>query len=256
MPLVWIVDFWWRIFSAIVAPQIYIHNQVRNIIHRQLRTQAKALSMLHRRSPAELPMSHQRPMECTLEEGSIPASRSRTRMTRRQVFTKVRNTIKALSLAYAMCYIGMLVVSGYGALTRELLFDTIDKQILEIGAVCLAPVHIGHGADMPYVSFGHRSRYPRMIAPTILSVSGREIVSSERSTLCDEEGPPVDRLRREIVTIMFKSHPFLTNETAIVFGDESICLQHMVDIFAGENPCEVRSYTRPGTGAPVVKNEL
>ena len=248
--------FWWRVFRVIVAPQIYIHNQIKLLVSIHIQRHTRTLGMFRRRPAAGLPMSHQQPVECTLEEGSVPARHASRRRTRKNVAALVGKAVRAVSASVVLCGALMLVYFGHCALKREMTFDALDKRLLEIGAVCLAPVHIGQGADIPYVSFGQKSRYPRMVSPTIVSTSGKEVVSSERSTLCGEDNPPVDRLRREIVAIMFKSHPLMTNETAIVFGDESICLQHMVDMFNGKDPCEMRPYSRTKSGGNSIKKEL
>jgi len=202
------------------------------VLFARLRTRGKT---------SDLPISLAQNIVRTIEDGLVPARRQRR--SSKHTISAASTLLKTLFGSIGLFGIGVVGFYGCVAFKREMVFSELESRIPQIGAVCLAPVHLGDGRSAAhYVAFGQKSKYPRMISPRIMSVTGKEVVSSEKSTLCNDQALPVERFRHEIITVMFKSHPLLTNETAVVVGDQAICLQHMIDIFAGKDPCEIRSH--------------
>lgn len=225
------------IFSILITPQIKVLRAAQGacIEYANRIAGAMVLEFLPWKKKHSLPVCSQ-PLAPTIEEGGRPDRRQRRELRQQAARATAKWVQKLVGSCVLFCGAG-LVYYACVAFGREMVFDEMDKRISEIGAVCLAPVNIGHASALHYVSFGKNSKYPRMVSPEVVSLAGKEVVSSEQSTLCNGNGP-VDRLRHEVATVMFKSHPLMTNETAIVFGAESICLQHMIGIFTGHDPCE------------------
>jgi len=179
-----------------------------------------------------------------MEEGGPDEDR-----LRRQASAKAKRKIsqvirKNAGRAVAAIGVGLLIMVGGWigvSFRRELLIDDIERRMGHHHAICLTPRHIGKSMSH-IVTFGKASKYPRMIDPSIMAFAGREFISDEQSTMCPVDAPPSERRRREMVTVMYRSHPLLMNETAIVSGSEAICLQHMINIFDGQDPCAVEGH--------------
>jgi peptide deformylase len=98
---------------------------------------------------------------------------------------------------------------------------------------CLTPSHLNF--EWQNVIYTNKTS---LFWPKILKLGGDAKKYRERSTLCDRNSEPVWADRYENVYISYYNNPFTIFESRMFFvGQESICVQHMIDYLQGTVKC-------------------
>lgn len=96
--------------------------------------------------------------------------------------------------------------------------------------LCLTPWHV-YGVPARVIVFGEDTFFQ----PVILT-RDKKVVAIESSTLCEKAAAvPVSRYGR--ITVRHRPLPFGFPAVSTIEGARAACLQHMLDVLDGWNPC-------------------
>lgn len=110
------------------------------------------------------------------------------------------------------------------------LLAAVEGRVAATGVACLSPLHVW-GVNVSAVSFARHS----MVGPRLVTGEGR-VAARETSTLCPA-APARLVTRYERVTVDHVTPPWPWRRTARLEGEAAVCLQHMLDLFKGTDPC-------------------
>ena len=161
------------------------------------------------------------PVRCaSIEEGGYEWSVPHRPPPRR------RRIIECNARRATLAFVAVAAAAWLGA---GALMDATRDAVRRGDAVCLTPRHVW-GLPLPAVAFADAHLgWPRLLA------GAGKVVARETSSLCP--GAPARAATRfERVTVRHVTPPWPWPRTAHLEGERAVCVQHMIELFAGGTP--------------------